>query len=593
MSASVTQKTLDQAWTDYGKTYGGAKNDYFAPLYLTDKFGGDIDAHAHKVAFGGNDYGFDAFHVDPQRRNLYLFQFKWSESHHQFKDTMDRLISAGMERIFGNPNQDQKLNPVLLQLKADLKENKHIIDQVLIQFVFTGDAQSADQSTALGAKREDLEGKKFLIDHYFGGDRQVGFTVEFVSSKSKKVGGRSESDHTHIYKVPMADGTLRRELDTGERMHVGFVPLMHLHSMHLGMGARLFDRNIRSGLGGDRPTNRALRAALRGVIDGSESARDFAFNHNGVTLSAGHFGMEDGVATIVEPRVLNGAQTLTSFASFLEENAKHPAMAKSRALLDEVCVLAKIVETHDAKLVTRVTICNNRQNPVEAWHLRASDSIQLELEDKFRDDLKIFYERQENAFDAMQDSDLETMGIEHNKAIEIRRLAQTFLAVQGEIDRMSRLSEVFESQKTYENTFRKAYLSADTRQLVVAYKIQFRLRRAIGEILEKGAAKYAYLERARNLVWALLYQGLFNAYERDSLCETHGTDLKIDAAFANDLYDIASKKVRMILAEAVQHGDYQEQIAVEKYTFLRSKAFFDVCMDVAYKKWKWTKQPLK
>ena len=69
MSASVTQKTLDQAWTDYGKTYGGAKNDYFAPLYLTDKFGGDIDAHAHKVAFGGNDYGCGSSGADVDGSN--------------------------------------------------------------------------------------------------------------------------------------------------------------------------------------------------------------------------------------------------------------------------------------------------------------------------------------------------------------------------------------------------------------------------------------------------------------------------------------------------------------------------------------------
>ncbi|MEZ4399109.1 MAG: AIPR family protein [Kofleriaceae bacterium] len=590
MTFAITQRDLDQAWTDHGKKLGGHKNDYFGLLYLARKFGGGVEEHAHKVAFGNNDYGFDAFHVDPQRRILYLFQFKWSDNHQQFKGSMDRLIAAGMERIFGNPHQDQQLNSVLLQLKADLRENRNLIDQVFLQFIFTGDAEGADQSKALGAKREDLETKKYLIDQFFGG-REISFTVEFVSSKTKKVGGVSIQERTHVYKVPLADGTLRRELDSGERMHVGFVPMMALHAMHVEMGPRLFDRNIRAGLGGDRPTNRALRAALRGILDGNESARDFAFNHNGVTLSAGHFSVEDGIATIVEPRVLNGAQTLTSFATFMEEHAKHPAMAKG--LLDGVHVLAKVVETHSAALVTRVTICNNRQNPVEAWHLRASDAIQLEFEDKFRDDLKIFYERQENSFEAMQDTDLESLGIEHNKAIEIRKLAQAFLAVQGEIDRMSRLSEVFESQKIYENTFRRTYLDADARHIVVAYKIQFRLRRAIQEILERGAAKYAYLERARNLVWALLHQGLLNDYERAPLLEDHGADLKIDATFSGTLYDVASRRVRPILAEAVKSSDYEEQISQERYTFLRSKAFFDLCMDVAHKKWKWTKQPLK
>lgn len=90
-----------------------------------------------------------------------------------------------------------------------------------------------------------------------------------------------------------------------------------------------------------------------------------------------------------------------------------------------------------------------------------------------------------------------------------------------------------------------------------------------------------------------MYQGLFNDYERAPLCEDHGVDLKVDAQFGTTLYEIASRRVRLILAEAVKYGDYAEQIAQERYTFLRSKAFFDVCMEVAHKKWKWTKQPLK
>jgi hypothetical protein len=181
MLSRVTQKDLDQAWTDHGKTYGGHKNDYFALLYLAKKFGGEAEDYAHKVAFGSNDYGIDAFHFDVERRNLYLLQFKWSESAQLFKQSMDRLIDAGMERIFGNPKQDQNKNPLLLQLKAELGENRAIVDQVFIQFIFNGDAEEAERSKALDAKREDLDAKKFFIDQCFG--REVRFTVEYLSNK--------------------------------------------------------------------------------------------------------------------------------------------------------------------------------------------------------------------------------------------------------------------------------------------------------------------------------------------------------------------------------------------------------------------------
>ncbi len=80
-----------------------------------------------------------------------------------------------------------------------------------------------------------------------------------------------------------------------------------------------------------------------------------------------------------------------------------------------------------AEFITTVTINNNRQNPVEPWSLHANDMIQLELQDKFRDELGIFYQRQERAFENLTDEDLEDQGIREYKAIELPRLARLFL----------------------------------------------------------------------------------------------------------------------------------------------------------------------
>ena len=91
------------------------------------------------VAFCGHDYGFDGFNFDEQRHNLYLYQFKYSNSHAQFKESLQRLSGEGMERIFSTPTKDDAKNQVLLQLRSCLLNNKAIIDQVLFRFVFTGD----------------------------------------------------------------------------------------------------------------------------------------------------------------------------------------------------------------------------------------------------------------------------------------------------------------------------------------------------------------------------------------------------------------------------------------------------------------------
>jgi hypothetical protein len=146
---AITDKAIDQAYSDLRRTSGGQRNDYFALLYLMQEFGIERDIAIEQVAFGGNDYGVDGFHFDAEKRNFYLFQFKWSSSYEQFKPSFKRLTDFGMERIFGAQKQDQHQNQLLLQIKSCLLENEAIIDRVYIHFVYTGDPVEAERSQVL------------------------------------------------------------------------------------------------------------------------------------------------------------------------------------------------------------------------------------------------------------------------------------------------------------------------------------------------------------------------------------------------------------------------------------------------------------
>ena len=57
---------------------------------------------------------------------------------------------------------------------------------------------------------------------------------------------------------------------------------------------------------------------------------------------------------------------------------------------------------------------------------------------------------------------LQSMEIEQQKAIELRRLASTFLIADGEVDKASRLPEVFDDEKSYAAVFGKFRLTADS-----------------------------------------------------------------------------------------------------------------------------------
>jgi hypothetical protein len=581
----ITDQTIDQLWSDNRATYGGVRNDYFAPLYLAQEHGLDMERALMQTTFGGNDYGFDAFHFNPANRNLYLYQFKWSNDAGSFKESYRRMLDAGIQRIFAGKNQDQNQNQALLQLKACLLENRAVIDGVFIRFVFRGDPRVAENSYAIKALQEDLEAQKGLIEIFFG--HSINLVIEHRSARGH-VGAITAPTKTHCYTIDLEEPVQKKGPD-GQLLHVASIKLYQLNRMFEEMGQRFLDRNIRSGLTGDEAPNRAITKALRDiVIEEKIDPAVFLFHHNGVTLSAQHLKPNNGSFEITEPRILNGAQTVTTFNHFLKKFAEQPKLAENRARLEAIEVPCRILTDATEEFVISVTVNNNRQNPVKPWALRANDRIQLDLADKFQNALKIYYERQQNAFHNLSDEDLERMEIEQQKAIELRRLASTFLISDGEIDRASRLPDVFEDDKAYSQVFRHSRLNADASHILMCYKIQFRLQRLINEILDRGSQKYAFAQRARNLIWALLYQGMRHDKFYLDMRETFGWSLTIETAFSQWLQGIASTRVRPLLGDLVEEPIYKQKLADGRFDFLRTKAVFDFCMERAYKRWKWT-----
>jgi len=345
----INDRLIDQAYSDLHSTCGGLREDYFGLLYLEQEHKVPREKGINQIAFGGHDYGFDGFHFDAQKRNLYLFQFKYSESHTQFKGSLQRLIEDGTERIFLSPNKDDAKNQILLQLRSCLVENRAIIDQICFRFVFTGDPEEAERSKVLDKLREDLENKKYLVDQFFG-ERKVGFVVEFRSS-SGRVGIVRDPRQTTTFDVPLTN-IIVEDGPGGQKMHLGFIRLVDLNRMHSDLGPRFFDSNIRYGLGEGEAVNRAISSTLKQIVlDQSEPPGVFLFNHNGITLYAERVEMLDGICRLRAPRLLNGAQTVTTIADFHEKNKDNPKLEVGKAAFESIRVLCKIITEADKNLL--------------------------------------------------------------------------------------------------------------------------------------------------------------------------------------------------------------------------------------------------
>jgi len=309
----INDRKIDQAFSDLRGTCGGVREDYFGLLYLEEEHDVPREKSVNQVAFGGNDYGVDGFHFDKARRNLYIFQFKYTTSHAQFKGSLQRLIDDGMQQIFVSPNKDDKKNQILLQLRSCLVDNRALIDQICFRFVFTGDPEEAERSKVLEKLREDLENKRYGV-------------------------------------------------------------------------------------------------------------------------------------------------------------------------------------------------------------------------------------------------------LEESRAIQMLKLTQVFLLTDGNISRVSEMRRVFEDDRVYDHVFRQSRLKADSRLILLCYKVQYRLRKIANEIEQKGQNKYSFIHRSRYLLWALICQGLLNHDELEELAEDYGRSLAVPAEFTDLLSRIATTRVRLLLAALWMTGNIETRL---------------------------------
>lgn len=590
---NITQENLDQVFEKYHGLYGGIKNDYFGLIYLSKKFNKAIEDVAYEVAFGSHDYGIDGFHIDKESKVLYLFQFKWSENHLLFKDSYKRLIESGFERIFGNPLQDIRQNSIIPKLKQGLLENRSIIENVLIYFVFNGNENLAEKSAILETLREDLETKSYLIKQFFD-ERPIIIAPIYESNNTNRVSEIVYNRTIYSYEIPMEIG-ISKVATNGASLNIGLINLMDLHNIYKEMGHKLFDRNIRFGLSIDNSPNRSIKKSLENIVlKGNESSEDFTFNHNGITLYVENLKILDGAIKIIEPRILNGAQTITTLSRFVELNKDNRTFKDNLHILNSIQIIAKIISNASKSFIVNVTICNNKQNPVKPWNLRANDEVQLEFQDKFANEPNngIYYERQENAFESLQDSELDDLGVtEKYKKIELIKLAQTFLALQGEVEKISSYSDVFESESMYSNTFKKSYLQANVKMIIMLYKVQKGVGGVIRELHNINYNNYWFYSKAKNLIWCLLIQGILNDKKIDKNTENYGNSLIYDSEFAQKLKKLGTNEIRILIKEVI-NSHYNEQIESQKFSFFKSKAIYQKCMDLAFDKYGWTKQTI-
>lgn len=159
----------------------------------------------------------------------------------------------------------------------------------------------------------------------------------------------------------------RFEKDKELTLRIPLEKIIELHSNATEAGSNLFHRNIRGFL-----KKKYLSDGITKTLN--EEPRNFYYYHNGLTLVVKSITIDGPHSfTVLDPQVINGAQTINSVSSSIRENKIKPTNLKKAYILCKIYV-ANADETE------KMCETSNTQVKVEPSDLRANDEIQISLE---------------------------------------------------------------------------------------------------------------------------------------------------------------------------------------------------------------------
>lgn len=329
----------------------------FSAFVIHKKFNVGIAEAAGAVVDDFDDNGLDAIYYETGSKTLSLVQTKLRERKQfdetdgiKFRNGADLLLKQRYERFNLNVKRREE------ELNNAFDEAEHI--QLIVAYVGAGFSEHAKRALKVLTEDEDHE--------EFG--RLKAEILEF--------GPKDVEDHLLAEKsVGVVDDVLRltklQHLGGVHDTHIGVALVSDLVALHQKHKKALYERNIRYFLGTQSNVNKSIQETLR------TSPSEFFYLNNGVTALADQIDPPKGTKALRRLSVrglsvINGAQTISSAADFVQEN-KHCDISTAKVL---VTIIKADSNGGFGRSVTRA---RNHQNPVSTGNFASLDPRQEAL----------------------------------------------------------------------------------------------------------------------------------------------------------------------------------------------------------------------
>lgn len=332
------------------------------------------------ITDGPDDRGIDAVFIDDRSGHnvIHLFQFKHAAHFQKSKNNfpsneIDKLLSFCADVLGKARGMSRTCNPLLwakVQEIWDALKNPDPSFQVHLcgNMQPLVEAQNQRLISALEPYRSFT-----VLDH------SLGIVVAaFLEKKAPKIDAELRIVDKNYFE--RADGSIRGLIVTIEAMELARLISNPHNTSEVREG--IFNDNVRVYLTKKNRINRKIHSTAL-----SEKNAEFWYLNNGITMTCDSFSYQPGTrspsVSMKNVQIVNGGQTSNALFEACRENSER---------MTDVLLLARIYETKDRSITTRIAEATNSQTPINTRDLRSNDEVQKKLEEGLRDQ-GLFYER--------------------------------------------------------------------------------------------------------------------------------------------------------------------------------------------------------
>lgn len=447
-----------------------ARSRAYIHLFLKVKFGlTEFLQREEQITDGPSDAGIDGYHIDVEKKVIYLIQAKFRMTDSNFRNkeiALEELLSMDIERIMHGEEEDAFGTPYNGKIKGLVQKLGEISD---MPNWTTKVVLLANVNVTVKSKLTKLTGgygvDVYNYDRVF---KELVFPLisgSFFNIKELKITinvDKNSSGHRIQY-YP--------ETKYGEcTVNALYVPTIEIAMILSKYKNSILKYNPRSYLDLQKGSvNEMIANSIENI-----QTNEFALFNNGITMLSDETKYSDTVGKrntaevlVTNPQIINGGQTAYTLSILYD---KHKIDNTLDVFKDKE-VLLKIISfnenegsvTDRLKLIEDISIATNQQSPVNEADRRANDKVQVKLQELIYDDFGLYYERKRGEFG----DGIHRKYIDRSKIIDREQFLRVCLAVKDEPvrARSNSINKLFE--KRYFDTIVSEDL--DYRRCIYAY----------------------------------------------------------------------------------------------------------------------------